>query len=207
MSTYGVPDEVVLIIGKIVIEAGRLEACVLAVAEIYHVPDAVNMFVSKLTKEVRNRAKRWGVPEWARCSAAEVIAWTLEVDRVMTERNSRFHANSFSVLNGPDAEERTSAVFQHQRTGERRAATVATFEPVRRDIRSAVSSGVELQLRLMHRISEHAYSRHTASPSGTPGIAMHSGDNPNVARVTDDEIQFYWKEWDAHEHATWPPVP
>jgi hypothetical protein len=203
MSYYGTPDDVVMLLGKISISAGRLEGAVIAIAEIYGVEAATEKFVSKLTKEIRTRANRWGVPEWARCSPAAVIEWSMTVDDVMNERNTRLHATSFNVMTGPGTQHENT--FQHLRSGLRRPAVPTSFQSVLAGLELTVVATTSLQMDLMHRVNRYAYVRHTVSPSGGGDVIMNHGSDPNVPRVTDQEILDYWSTWDETSHAFWPP--
>ena len=201
-SFLGASADVLQSLGKLVIVSGRIEQCAIDLGEIFSVDRAHTLPIGRLLKELRKRSGRWGVPPWSSASATDVESWTLSVEQSMDRRNQVFHAAHLMRAD----EVGSHAEMLNHRTGDPLPADHATFESLATELSNRLNTGGRILLTYMHQVKTGVYIRNEISPTGRPIVIQDAGNDANMPRVTDDEINSYWNAWESlGVPPRWPP--
>jgi hypothetical protein len=184
---YGVPHQTVLGIGQAVVAAANVEAAARNILQ-----DLGQLPGKHQAANVLDRIRkvgRVGLPEpvaaHARTTSEELKAWSDTAAGLLDDRNRLVHSQR--LYRGE------TLVDLHLRSGLIEESDHAAIEQLVGQLEETGREAMRLHHGLLRTPSPGVYVRNT-SQAGQPWVIIHSGDDPNFPRPSEEEIDRWWRE-------------
>lgn len=202
-SFYGVPANVLKVVGKVVVAAGRVEAEAHLIALALN-KDTSGKMIRPTTEDIGRGVEDELMPHCT-CEPADVLAWCADVLTAMQDRNARLHSAFVQKMASDGG--RLLPLQIDRKSGEELPAVEAEFLDIVDRLVALREHGQALTRALVPIMRSGVHCMLFRSPGSPSHMVYQEGDGYPV-RPTDEETDRWWPAfwaWTTDPARTWPP--